>query len=85
MLEANDIYLKLRDKHANAGKSIRYYVFFTFDVLDDIWKRLNEFTPLSMTLVQLSLTLKVFKRFMIGMDDKFVRAKVMFPFMQNSH
>ena len=60
-------------------------VFLTFDVLDDIRERLNEFTPFSMTLVQLSLTLKVFKRFMIGMNDKFMRTKIMFPFMQNSH
>src|SRR3954454_11594196 len=33
------------------------------------------------TLVQLSLTLKVFKCFMVGMDDEFMWAKVMFPFM----
>ena len=57
----------------------------TFDLLDDIRKRLNEFTPFSMMLVQLGLTLKVLERFMVGMNDKFMRAKIMFPFMQHSH
>ena len=85
MLKANDIQFKLSNKHAYAGKNVRHNILLTFDVLDDIRKRLNKFTPLSMTLVQLSLTFKVFKRFMIGTDDKFMRAKVMFPFMKNSH
>ena len=85
VLKANDIQFKLSNKHAYTGKRIRHNIFLSFDILDDIRKRLNEFTPLSMMLVQLSLTLKVFKRFMVGMDDKFMRAKIMFPFMQNSH
>ena len=85
VLKSNDIQFKFSDKHAYVGKSICHYVFLTFDVLDDIRKRLNEFTPFSMTLVQLSLTLKVFKRFMVGMNDEFMRAKIMFPFMQNSY
>ena len=81
MLKTNDIQLKVSDKHAYTGKRIRHNIFFTLNVLDGIRKRLNEFTPFSMTLVQLSLTLKILKRFMVGMDDKFMRAKVMFPFM----
>ena len=85
VLKANAILLKLSNKHAYARKGVRHNIFLTFNVLDDIRKRLNELTPFSMTLVQLSLTLKVFKHFMIGMNDKFMRAKVMFPFMQNSH
>ena len=85
VLKANDIQFKLSNKHAYAGKSVHHNIFLTFDVLDDIRQRLNEFTPLSMTLVQLSLTLKIFKRFMIDMNDELMRAKIMFPFMQNSH
>lgn len=85
VLKANDIEFKLGNKHAYAGNSVRHNIFLTINVLDDIRKRLSEFTPFSMTLVQLGLTLKVFKRFMIGMNDKFMRAKIMFPFMQNSH
>ena len=57
----------------------------TFDILDDIRKRLNEFTPLSMTLVQLSLTLKIFKCFMIRVKDELMRAEIMLPKMQDSH
>ena len=74
----------MRDKHAYAGKSIRYDVFFTLDVLDDIRKRLNKFTPFSMTLVQLGLALKILESLMIGMNDKLMGTKVMFPFMQNA-
>ena len=37
-----------------------------------------------MTLVQLSLTLKVFKRFMVGMNDKFMRTEIMSPYTQLS-
>ena len=85
VLKANDIQFKFSYKSAYAGKSIRHYIFLTLHVLDDIRKRLNEFTPLSMTPVQLSLTLKILKRLMIGMNDKFMRAKIMFPFTQNSH
>ena len=85
VLKANDIQFKLSNKHAYAGKSVHHNVFLTFDVFDDIRKRLNEFTPFSMTLVQLSLTLKILKHFMIGMNDKFMTAKIMFPSTQNSH
>ena len=85
VLKANDIQFKLSNKHAYTGKCIRHNIHFALDVFDDIWKRLNEFSPFGMTLIQLSLTLKVLKCFMVGMDDKFMRAKVMFPFMQNSH
>ena len=53
VLEANDIKFKFSDKHAYAGKSICNYIFVTFDVIDDIRKRLNEFTPFSMTLFNL--------------------------------
>ena len=74
VLKANNIQFKLSNKHAYAGKSVRHNIFLTFNVLDDIRKRLNEFTPFSMTLVQLSLTLKVFKRFMVGVDDELMRA-----------
>ena len=84
MLKANDIQFKLSNKHAYAGKSVRHNVFLTFNVLDDIRKRLNKFTPFSMTLVQLGLALKILERFMIGMNDKFMRAKIVFPFMQNA-
>ena len=84
VLKANDIQFKLSNKNAYAGKSIRYNVFLTFDVLDDIRKRFNKFTSSSMTLVQLGLALKVLERFMIGMNDKFMRAKIVFPFMQNA-
>ena len=79
MLKTNDIQFKLSNKHAYARKGIRHNVFFTFNVLDDIWKRLNKFNPLSMMLVQLGLTLK---SLMIGMNDKLMGMKVMFPFMQ---
>ena len=57
ILKANDIQLKLSNKHAYAGKDIRHNVFLTFNVLDDIRKRLNKFTPFNMTLVQLGLAL----------------------------
>ena len=50
VLKANDIQFMFSDKHAYVGKSIRHYIFLTFDVLYDIRKRLNEFTQLSMTL-----------------------------------
>ena len=56
VLKANDIQLKFSDKRAYAGKGISHYIFLTLDVLDDIRKRLNEFTPFSMTLIQLSLS-----------------------------
>src|SRR3990170_1704271 len=85
VLKTNDIQFKFSNKHAFAGKRIRHNIFFAFDVLDDIEKRLNEFTPLSMTLVQLSLTLKVLKCFMVGMNVKLMRVKIMFPLTQNSH
>ena len=85
VLKTNDIQFKFGDKHAYAGKSIRHNIFLTFDVLDDIRKWLNEFTPFSMTLVQLSLTFNILKRFMIGMNDKFMRENIMLSFMQNSH
>src|SRR3990170_5970913 len=78
VLKTNDIQFKFSNKHAFAGKRIRHNIFFAFDVLDDIRKGLNELTPLSMTLVQLSLTLKILKHFMVGMNDKFMRAKIMF-------
>ena len=85
VLKTNDIQFKLGNKHASMGKRIRHSILFAFYVFDDIRKWLDEFTPFSMTLVQLSLTLKVFKRFMVGMNDEFMRAKIMFPFMQNSY
>src|SRR6266511_2339798 len=85
VLKPNDIQFKLSDKHAFAGKRIHHNILFAFDVLDDIRKRLNELTPLSMTLVQLILTLKVLESFMVGMNDKFMRAKIMFPLTQDSH
>ena len=81
MLKTNDIQFKFGDKHAYTGKRIRYNVFFTLDVLDDIGKILNKFTPFSMTLVQLSLTLKILESLMIGMNDKLMGMKVMFLFM----
>ena len=65
MLKTNDIQFKLSNKHAYARKGVRHNVFLTFDVLDDIRKRLNKFTPFSMTLVQLGLALKLLERFMI--------------------
>ena len=80
-----NIQFKLGNKHASTGKRICHNVFLTFDVLDDIRKRLNKFTPFIMRLVQLGLALKVLERFMIGMNDKFMKAKIVFPFMQNSH
>ena len=55
------------------GKSIRDDVLFTLDVLDDIGKRLNEFTPFSMMLVQLSLTLEILQGLMIGMINSWGR------------
>ena len=85
VLQAYDIQFKFSDKRAYMGKSTRHNIFLTFDVLDDIRKRLNKFTPFSMTLVQLGLALKILERFMIGMNDKFMRAKIMFSFTQNSH
>ena len=74
----------MRDKHAYARKGVRYNVLLSVDVLDDIRKRLNKFTPFSMTLVQLGLTLKILEGLMIGMNDKLMGTKVMFPFMQNA-
>ena len=74
VLKANDIQFKSNNKHAYTGKRIRHNIFLTFNILDDIRKRLNKLTPFSMTLVQLSLTLKIFKRFMVGMDDELMRA-----------
>ena len=59
MLKAKYIQRKLGDKHAFAGKRIRHNILFAIDVLDDIGKRLYELTPLSMTLVQRSLTLEI--------------------------
>ena len=85
MPKANDIQFKLSNKHAYAGKGIHHNVFLNLNVLDDIRKGLNKFTPFSVTLVQLGLALKVLVRFMIGMNDEFMRAKIVFPFMQNSH
>ena len=85
VLKTNGIQFKFSNKHAFAGKSIHHNIFLTFDVLDDIRKRLYELTPLGMRLIQFSLTFKVLKRFMVGMNDKFMRAKVMFPHMQDSH
>ena len=85
MLKANDTELKLSNKHAYTGKGIRHNVFLTFNILDDIRKRLNKFTPFSMTLVQLGLSLKILESLMIGMNDKIMGTKVMFPFMQDSH
>ena len=38
VLKANDIQFKFGNKHAFAGKSIRYNIFLTFDVFDDIRK-----------------------------------------------
>ena len=84
VLKANDIQFKLGKKHAYAGKGIRDNVFFALNVLDDIRKRLNKFTPFSMTLVRLGLALKILERFTIGMNDKLMRAKIVFPFMQNT-
>ena len=84
VLKTNDIQFKLSNKHAYAGKGIHHNVFLNLNVLDDIRKRLNKFTPFSMTLVQLGLALKVLERLMIGMNDKFMRAKIVFPSMQNS-
>ena len=81
MLKANYIQFKLSNKHAYAGKRVHHNIFLTFDVLYDIRKRLNEFTPFSMTLVQLSLTLEILEGLMISMNDKLVGTKVMFPFM----
>ena len=57
VLKSNDIQFKLSNKHAYTGKRIRHNIVLTFNILDDIRKRLNELTPFSMTLVQLSLTL----------------------------
>ena len=85
VLKANDIQFKFRNKHAFAGKCIRHNILFALKVHDVIRKRLYEFTPLSMTLVQLNLTLKILDSFMVGMDDEFMRAKIMFPVTQNSH
>ena len=85
VLKGNDIQFKLSNKHAYAGKGVLHSVFLTFNVLDDIRKGLNELTPFSMKLVQLGLALKILERFMIGMNDEFMRAKIMFPFMQNSY
>ena len=85
VLKANDIQFKLSNKHAYMGKRICHNIFLAFNILDDVRKRLNKFTPLSMALVQLSSPLKVFKCFMIGMDDEFMRVEIMFPFTQNSH
>ena len=59
VLKANDIQLKLSNKHAYTRKRIRHNIFLPFNILDDIRKRLNKLTPLSMTLVQLGLALKV--------------------------
>src|SRR3990170_3290674 len=82
VLKTNDIQFKLSNKHAYTEKRIRHNIFLAFNILDDIRKRLNKLTPLGMTLVQLSLTLKIFKCFMIGVDDELMRAEVMFPFTQ---
>ena len=57
---------------------------FSLPLLDDLRKRLNKFTPFSMTLVQLGLTRKILEGLMIGMNDKLMGTKVMFPFMQNT-
>ena len=84
VLKANDTQFKLSNKHAFAGKRIRHNIFFTLNVLDGIRKRLNKFTPFSMTLVQLSLSLKILESLMIGMNDKLMGTKVMFSFMQNA-
>src|SRR3954471_8402709 len=51
MLKPNDIQLKFSYKHAYTGKRIRHNIFLTLNVFDDIRKRLNKFTPFSMTLV----------------------------------
>ena len=85
VLKAYDIQFKLGIKHASTGKSIRHNIFLTFNILDDIRKRLNELTPLSMTLVQLSLTLKILKCFMIGVKNELMRTDIMLPNMQYSH
>ena len=79
MLKANHIQLKLCNKHAFAGKRVRHNIFFALDVFDDIGKRLNELTPFSVTLVQLSLTLEILESLMVRMKNEFMRSKIMFP------
>ena len=83
MLKTNDIQFKLSNKHAYAGKSVCHNIFLTFDVLDDIRKRLNKFTPFSMTLVQLGLALKILESFMVDMNDKLMTTEIMLPHMQH--
>ena len=85
VLKTNDIQFKSGNKHAYAGKRICHNIFLTFDVLDNIRKRLNKLNPFGMSLIQFRLTLKIFKRFMIRMDDKFMWAKLVFTLTQNLH
>ena len=73
MLKANNIPLKLCNKHAFAGKRISHNILFAFDVFDDTGKRLNELTPLSVTLVNLILTLEILERLMVRVKNQLMR------------
>ena len=79
VLKANDIQFKLSNKHAYTGKCICHNIFLTFNILDDIRKRLNKFTPLRQTLVQLSLTFEILECLMVRMKNEFMRSKIVFP------
>ena len=71
--------------HLSLLLTIQTSHFINLFVFDYIREGLNEFHPLGMSSIQLTLSFQVLQGLVVGMYDKFFRPKVMLPSLQCSH
>jgi hypothetical protein len=84
-VQTKNLAIKLCQQSISPIQSISNDVLFPFLVFDDIRKRFNKFNPLSMSTVQFSLTMNMFQRFMIRMDNKLFGPQIMLSCFQCAH
>ena len=71
--------------HLNLLLTIQTSHFINLFLFDYIREGLNEFHPLDMSSIQLTLSFQVLQGLMVGMYDKFFRSKVILPSLQCSY
>ena len=74
--------MKSRNKYIPTRKGIDNHILLTLLVFDDVWKRFKKFYPLSMSLVQLLLSLQELEIFKVGVNHKLPWQKIILSCLQ---
>ena len=79
MFETHDLSLHSHNESVSPGQGIGHHIVFALLVLDHIGKGFHELEPSGVPLLERGLSPQVLKCFMICMNNKLLRQKVMLP------